>query len=136
MAENRLTVTVITPEKNFHFDNVFAFFAPGKLGNFEVLPMHISMISELEIGIMSIAEGTSVQKMSISNGFCEIKENNIRVLVESAEREKDIDVKRAQEAKLRAEERLKNKKDPDLDVHRAELALARALNRLKLKHSF
>jgi F-type H+-transporting ATPase subunit epsilon len=51
--------------------------------------------------------------------------------VESAELPSEIDVARAQEAKKRAEQRLKSH-DPSVDTVRAELALARAIHRLRL----
>ncbi len=49
---------------------------------------------------------------------------------ETFERTKDIDVKRAEEARRRAEERLKKKREEKVDEFRAELALKRAINRL------
>jgi F-type H+-transporting ATPase subunit epsilon len=69
--------------------------------------------------------------LATSGGYCEIKDNIIRVIVESAESAEDIDISRAESAKKRAEERLEIK-DQAIDLKRAEMALARALNRIKI----
>ena len=60
--------------------------------------------------------------------------NRVIVLVQSAERAEEIDVERAQEAKQRAEERLKRFLDPEIDMERARKALLRAMARLEAAH--
>jgi F-type H+-transporting ATPase subunit epsilon len=60
--------------------------------------------------------------------------DRVIVLVESAERAEEIDVERAEKAKVRAEERLKRFDDPQLDMERARKALARAMTRLETAH--
>ena len=54
----------------------------------------------------------------------EVKDNSVKILCDACEWPEEIDLKRAEEAKKRAEERLINK--DNVDVKRAELALARA----------
>lgn len=63
-------------------------------------------------------------------GIVEVNENKVVVLAETIERADEIDVARAEAAKERASNRLKEKR-PDLDTERAQAALMRALNRLK-----
>jgi F-type H+-transporting ATPase subunit epsilon len=67
----------------------------------------------------------------LNGGFAEVLPNKVTILAESAERRKDIDVARAQEAKTRAEQRL-SAKTADLDLVRAEAALRRAIDRIKI----
>jgi F-type H+-transporting ATPase subunit epsilon len=55
----------------------------------------------------------------------------VTVLAETAERADEINVRRAEEAKQRAEERLKSA-DPNTDFDRAEQALQRADARLQV----
>ena len=54
----------------------------------------------------------------------------VSVLVNTAERPEDIDVKRAEEAKERAEERLRQKQSIQ-EYHLSQASLARAMARLK-----
>jgi F-type H+-transporting ATPase subunit epsilon len=66
-----------------------------------------------------------------SGGFVEVKANKVVMLAEAAELPSEIDIRRAQSAKERAQQRLADRK-ADVDLERARAALARALNRLKL----
>ena len=69
----------------------------------------------------------------VSGGFCEVSNNKITFLVESAEYGHQIDVDRAMRAKERAEKRLAQaaSHDESVNVARAEAALQRAIMRLK-----
>jgi F-type H+-transporting ATPase subunit epsilon len=70
----------------------------------------------------------------VSGGFCEVSNNKITFLVESAEKGSEIDVERAMKAKERAEKRLAQAahQAEDFNRKRAEIALQRALVRLKV----
>jgi len=63
--------------------------------------------------------------------MCEIIDNQINLVVESAELSSQINIKRAEEAKSRAEKRLARKAE-NINVERAKLSLLRAVNRLKV----
>jgi F-type H+-transporting ATPase subunit epsilon len=69
----------------------------------------------------------------VSGGFCEVSNNKVTFLVESADFGHEIDVERAMRAKERAEKRLAqvSAHDESINVVRAEAALQRALIRLK-----
>lgn len=69
--------------------------------------------------------------LAIGEGFLEVVDNHVRVLVDSAERPDEIDAARAAEAKQRAETRLARRGLPDVDYARAEASLRRAVARLK-----
>ena len=73
----------------------------------------------------------------ISGGFCEVSNNKITFLVESAEYGNQIDVERAMKAKERAEKRLAQaaSHDDSVNVIRAEAALKRSIARLKAAKS-
>jgi F-type H+-transporting ATPase subunit epsilon len=64
-------------------------------------------------------------------GFAEVLPDKVTVLAETAERAEEIDVKRAREAKERAEQRLKGG-DTETDFDRAQVALERAETRLQV----
>ena len=70
------------------------------------------------------------REMSVSGGVVEVLPDRVRVLADAAENADEIDVKRAEEALRRANERLMR---PELgvDVARALNALKRAQARLK-----
>ncbi len=107
--------------------------APGHEGEFGVLAHHSMLLSTLKIGTMSYKKDKQAEYLMISGGFCEVSNNTITCLVESAERGADIDVDRALRAKERAEKRLAEAQAHAERINRAraEAALKRALARLR-----
>ena len=78
---------------------------------------------------MTIHENGSVKKAAIHGGIIEILKDKVTILAEVAEWPDEIDVNRANEAKIRAERRLSSS-DANINMLRAEMALKRALARL------
>ena len=66
-----------------------------------------------------------------SEGFVEVRQHKLSVIVQTAERANEIDVARAQLAKSKAESHLANE-DDNSDIYRAKRALERANNRLRV----
>jgi len=127
----KLNVEIITPSKVGYKGNVDSITVPGTNGNFQILYNHAPIISSLEIGEIIVDEQDNEKLyFTISGGTIEVVNNKIIILAESFEKTKDIDIKRAEEAKKRAEERLKKKREENIDNFRAEFALKRAINRL------
>jgi F-type H+-transporting ATPase subunit epsilon len=68
-----------------------------------------------------------------SGGIAEVLPDSISILSETAESAKEIDVKRAEEARARARAREKiDEGRENWDIPRADLALARAMNRIRI----
>lgn len=89
------------------------------------------MISELAVGEVKVVLPDGTKHFAVGGGFLEVVDNQVLLLLETAEAAEEIDVERAQKAKERADLRLSDR-NPSIDVARAEAALARALNRLKV----
>ncbi|MEE8418680.1 MAG: F0F1 ATP synthase subunit epsilon, partial [Dehalococcoidales bacterium] len=105
--------------------------APGTEGELGILPFHSSLMTSLNAGELRINEDGEEILMAISGGFMEVRPDRIIVLADSAERDDEIDLSRAEEAKRRAEERI-SQSATDVDRVRAEAALQRSLIRLKV----
>jgi F-type H+-transporting ATPase subunit epsilon len=131
MADNIL-LEVVTPERSVVSEQAQIVMAPGSLGEFGVLNGHTPFLTSLKVGTLKYTDaGGSERAVFVSGGFAEALPDRVTVLAESAERRKEIDVQRAQEARQRAEERLAKETD-DIDYIRAKAALERALYRLRL----
>ncbi|MBQ8085491.1 MAG: F0F1 ATP synthase subunit epsilon, partial [Lachnospiraceae bacterium] len=76
-----------------------------------------------------IVETEGEKQAALHTGFVEVLQDSIIMLAESVEWPEEIDEKRAEEAKLRAERRIN---DDTQDHNRAELALKRAVLRLQM----
>ncbi len=132
MAE-KLKLEVVTPKGPVLDTEVDIVTCPGTDGEFGVLANHSPLLSTIKIGVLTYKQDNQENLLMVSGGFCEVSDNKITFLVESAERGKDIDVDRALKAKERAEKRLATAQSQaeKLNITRAEAAMQRALARLK-----
>lgn len=133
MAE-KLKLEVVTPKGAVVSKEVDIVTAPGYGGEFGVLANHAPFLSTIKTGLLTYKTGAQEETLMVSGGFCEVSNNKLTFLVESAERGADIDVDRAMRAKERAEKRLAEAQaqKEKFDRTRAEAALQRALSRLKV----
>ncbi len=123
---------IVTLKRQVYSDNVECVTAPGGLGYLGVLAGHAPLLTNIEVGVISIKLPDKTElKMCVGEGFLVVTAKGATLLVDTAERKEDIDVERARAAMARARERLDSHRT-DIDVPRAEAALKRALNRLKL----
>ncbi|KUG26904.1 atp synthase epsilon chain [hydrocarbon metagenome] len=131
-----LNLEVITPSKKAYEGSIKSITLPGTLGSFQVLYNHAPILSSLEIGEITVVEATgTVKHYSVGGGTVEVLNNKVLVLAESFETPEEIDIRRAEEAKKRAEERLKAHSSEN-DFDRAEIALKRAINRIKVSRKY
>lgn len=127
-----LTVEVITGERSlFSESGVDMVSAPGAEGTLGILPNHAALISTLDAGELVIRKGGSEDRMVVFGGFIEVLFNKVLVLADSAERIDEIDIDRAEKARERAAESLRNRKELT-DIAAEEAALKRAAVRLRV----
>ena len=130
----QIRLEVVTPSGAKVNEDVDIVNAPGYGGDFGVLANHAPFLSTIKIGTLTYENGKTRESLMISGGFCEVSDNKITFLVESAEVGSEIDVERAMRAKDRAEKRLAQAAHQveDFNRRRAEIALQRAVARLKV----
>jgi F-type H+-transporting ATPase subunit epsilon len=136
MAEGwgRILLEVVTPERQVLSTEVDEVSAPGALGYFGVLPGHAPFITTLGQGELGYRSGNRWEYLAITWGYAEVLPNKVTVLTETAEMAAEIDIERAERAKRRAEERLREWSTTvaGVDFERASAALERALIRLQV----
>lgn len=132
-----MTVQVVTPD-GIKYDHHAVLISVKTIdGEIGILPNHVNIIAPLEVHEMKIRridDENHVDWVAVNGGIIEVKDNMITIVADSAERERDIDISRAERAKLRAERELQlaqTTKDID-QVRRAKVALQRALNRISV----
>ncbi len=130
----QIRLEVVTPDGARVNEEVDIVNAPGFGGDFGVLANHAPFLSTIKIGSLTYENGKERKSLMVSGGFCEVSNNKITFLVESAEYGSDIDVERAMRAKERAEKRLAQaaQQAEGFNKKRAEVALQRAIVRLKV----
>jgi F-type H+-transporting ATPase subunit epsilon len=129
-----LDIEVFTPSKAVYSNKALSITVPGAQGSFQVLFNHAPILSALDIGKVKIEEeGGKKLDFAAGGGTVEVLNNKVLLLVESFETKEEIDVKRAELAKERAQKRLKRESDEEnIDMMRAEFALKRSINRLNI----
>ena len=126
-----IKLDIVTVERVVYSEEVDVVIAPGIEGQLGVLPHHTPLMTALQVGEMVVRKGGEEFSLAISGGFLEVRPDRVIVLADSAERAEEIDMERAGAAKLRAEQRLKERGvTPELDEARVEAALRRAMARL------
>jgi F-type H+-transporting ATPase subunit epsilon len=136
MAEGwgRIQLEVVTPERLVLSVEVDEISAPGALGYFGVLPGHTPFLTTLGVGEVGYRIGNQWEYLAITWGYAEVLPNKVTILTETAEMAEEIDIERAERAKRRAEERLREWSTAvaDVDFERASVALQRAFLRLQV----
>ena len=131
--ENILKLTIITPEKAFYTGDILDVNVENETGRIGILPEHVDMVTILIPSVTSFNEkGGKAIKVFTSSGIMSIKDDEVRIMCDAAEYPEQIDLRRAEEAKERAEKRLETGKS--VDLKRAEVALMRAMMRIKTKN--
>jgi F-type H+-transporting ATPase subunit epsilon len=128
-----LNVEIVTAEQVVYSrEGVDEVVAPGTEGEFAVLPQHAAFITTLAPGEMRILRGGGEEEvMAITGGFLEVRNDRVVVLADAAERAEEIDVARAEAARRRAEELLRERTEL-ADLAQTQAALMRALARLRV----
>jgi len=126
-----IKLDIVTAEGVVFSEDVDVVVAPGVEGQLGILPHHAPLMTMLQPGELLIRKGGEEFSLAVSGGFLEVRPDRIIVLADAAERVEEIDIARAEEAKRRAEERLRQLA-PDIDSARAEAALRRSLIRLQV----
>jgi F-type H+-transporting ATPase subunit epsilon len=129
-----LRLDIVTPDRLVAHDAVSSVTIPGMNGYLGILPGHAPLLTEIQAGELVYTRGEVKRYLAVSWGFAEVLPDRVTVLAQTAERAEEIDVERAEQAKRRAEERLKRFSDPQVDLERAREALRRALARLETAH--
>lgn len=130
MADERnFRLKVITPERVFYDADVNMVEFNTTEGEIGIYKGHVPMTVIVNPGILTISESDRARNAALHAGFVEILEDKVTILAEIIEWPEEIDKKRAEAAKARAEERLRTK-TPETDILRAETALQRAIARI------
>lgn len=127
----KLKLDIVTAERSVFSEEVDMVIAPGSEGQLGILPHHAALLTTLQPGELRIKQEGEEITLAVSGGFLEVQANHVVVLADTAERAEEIDMARAEEARRRAEERLRAR-PADVDLARAEAALRRSLIRLRV----
>ena len=127
-----LRLDIVTIEGMAFSGDVDIVIAPGVQGEMGILPRHAPLITALSEGELRFRDGGEEQVFAIGGGYMEVLDNHVTVLADSAEHAAEIDVARAEAARARAEELLRETPPDQVDRVMLEGALRRSRVRLKV----
>lgn len=133
-----LKVTLVTPEKRlFTNRDVKDIFVPGFEGELNILEGHAAFMTTLETGILRLvdAEGLS-ESFVVSWGYCEVNNDHINILAETAESGQELDVDRAENAYKRSQQKLEEAGLSVTDIEKYHKKLKRANLRFKIAKAY
>lgn len=140
---NAIKFEIVTPECVVFKEEIMQISVPTKEGEITVLPKHIPLVASLMPGVIEIKRiNGSLKIISTSGGFIEVLKDKVVILADTAEMAEEIDIDRADEARKRAENIIKNIRKFDQTTFAnisakiaKELARTKAVKRWKkIKH--
>ena len=127
----KLTLSIVTPEKQLVSEEVDQVNAPGSEGDFGVLYDHAPILTNLRSGQLSYENDGESTALVISGGYLEVTDNRVTILAETGEFLHEIDRERAERARSQAEEKLSNPDLSEEEFSETQKKLFRAIARLE-----
>lgn len=110
---------------------------PGVEGVMGILPHHSPVLTSLQYGVITVRWGKNEEFFTVAGGVAEVQPDQVTILADAAENVQEIDIQRAEAARVRAEEALKKGVEKDADnFMKIEAALRRSNLRLDAVRRF
>ena len=123
---------ITTCDRSFYSGPCESIVLPAIDGEHGVLADHEPMVTAIVSGECRFTANGKQNIIAVGQGIAEIKPEQVEVIVDTAEYPEEIDARRAEEAKIRAEEAMRQKQSI-LEYNHSQAALSRAMTRLKVK---
>ena len=121
---------IVSQDRVVYQGDVDMVILPGTGGEMGILPHHAPVLTTLKYGVVKVRRAGSEQIFAVAGGVAEVQPDLITVLADAAENVEEIDVKRAEFARKRAEEALTKGAPAESD---ALLSVEAALRRSNLR---
>jgi len=125
---NTIHVDVVSAEESIYSGEARFVALPGEAGELGIYPRHTPLITRIKAGSVRIEQADGHEEfILVAGGILEVQPDCVTVLSDTAIRGKDLDDEKANEAKVAAEEAIRNAKtDIDLAKATSELAIMAA----------
>jgi len=127
-----LKLEIVTAEGPAYSEDVEMVTLPGGSGQFGVYPQHVHLMAQMEPGEIIVRKDGHDTFFATGSGLIEVTATGVAILTDLAVQADKIDEAKAEEARRRAEARLKEKLS-DEEVASINASLARSLAQLRVK---
>ena len=133
-----ITFKVVTPDGITYEDEIEKVTIPTGAGQITILEGHAPLVSTLQPGILYIHKDRNVVQLAVSTGILEIRpDSEVYLMADTSERAEDIDLDRAQEARDRAEELMRQQEAmADVDFARLQAVIDREIARISVGNTY
>ncbi|MCB0100898.1 MAG: F0F1 ATP synthase subunit epsilon [Anaerolineales bacterium] len=121
---------IVSQDRTVFTGDVDIVVLPGAAGEMGILPKHAPVLTTLKYGVVRVRKDGKEEIFAVAGGVAEVQPDIITILADAAENVVEIDENRADAARKRAEEMLKNGSPADTDAY---LAMEAALRRSNLR---
>jgi F-type H+-transporting ATPase subunit epsilon len=130
----KLTVEIVTAERQVLTDEADMVIAPSAEGTVGILPRHAPLLAALNPGVMVLKKDGQEELLAVSGGFLQVSNNRVLILADTAERADEVDEQRAAEARARAETALAEARahPGSVQTEAARASLRKSLARLNV----
>jgi F-type H+-transporting ATPase subunit epsilon len=127
-----LKLEIVTPEAKTYSGDVDMVTLPGVEGEMGIYPMHVPLMTQIIAGEVAARKNGQDEFFAVGEGFVQITADHVAILTDMAIAADNIDELKAEEARRRAETRLKEQLD-DEESALVTAALAHSLAQLRVK---
>jgi F-type H+-transporting ATPase subunit epsilon len=127
-----LKLEIVTPEGTAVSDDVEMVTLPGIEGEMGILPQHVPLMTQMVPGEMTVRQNGQDRFLAVGEGLVEITGDHVAILTDLALPAEKIDEAAAEEARQRAQARLRERLS-DEEVASVNAALARSLAQIRVK---
>jgi F-type H+-transporting ATPase subunit epsilon len=124
-------VDVVSAERSLFSGVVEFLVVPAAMGEVGIYPRHAPMITKIKAGSvrLKLPDRDEEELIYVSGGLLEVQPMVVTILADTAVRGRDLDEVKAQEAKQRAEEAMRDR-SASIDYAQAQSELAEAIAQL------
>ena len=127
-----LRLEIVTPDGRAYSEDVEMVTLTGGLGEMGILPQHVRLMTQMLPGEVVVRRNGREEFLAVGGGLVEVTGTRVSILTDMAVAAESIDEAKAEEARRRAEARLKEKL-ADEELATTNAALARALAQLRVR---
>jgi F-type H+-transporting ATPase subunit epsilon len=127
-----LKLEIVTPEGKAYSEDVDMVTLPGSEGEMGIYPQHVPLMTQIAAGELGVRKGGQDFFLAVGEGFVEITGDHVTILTDMAIQAGDIDERKAEEARKRAEERLRERLSGEEEAV-VKAALHHSLAQIKVK---
>ena len=128
-----LNFKLVTPERVLYEGKVDSLTCPTEMGEVTILPNHVPLVGKVVPGELSVRANDHEIFMAVGGGVLEVRpKNEVAVLADAGELATEIDLKRAAEARDRAQKLMAEKIMNDEEYAEVTASLERALSRIRV----